>query len=70
MKKLVVLSVFLVAGFAVNAQTTPKAKTVTKKETVAKKNAHCTTGKSCCQNEKALSSLRRPVAKPAKTTKS
>lgn len=58
MKKIALALLMTVAGFVAQAQTkAPKA-------TPVKKEACLSKGKSCC-NDKALSALRRPVAKPA-----
>ena len=60
MKKLGIALLLLGASFGLQAQTkAPKAAPV-KKENKACLNK----GKSCC-NDKALSALRRPTAKPA-----
>lgn len=65
MKKLGIALLLIVASFGVQAQT--KAKATAKKETAKEKCAKACLdkkSKSCCSNEKALSALRRPVAKP------
>lgn len=72
MKKLGIALLLIVASFGVQAQTKAKATTTAKKETTKDKCAKICLdkkSKSCCSNEKALSALRRPVAKPVATKK-
>lgn len=70
MKKLVFVALLTIGGItAVSAQTKPVAKAKTancEKSTSCAKTASAKKGTkpSCCKNEKAMSALRRPVAKP------
>ena len=64
MKTLAIALLFIAAGFGAQAQTKTKKPVQAKKET----KACLSKGKSCC-NDKALSALRRPVAKPVAAKK-